>query len=71
MESKKEVGGVAIVLAAFCILASVLGAISLEEIISHLNKWQKGGYAIAAGVFIAMSAVILNQILSFFQNEKS
>lgn len=69
MESKNKAGGIAIILAAFCIFASVAGAFSLQAILPQLNKWQKGGYAIAAGIFIAFAAVVVNQIISFFQEE--
>ena len=69
MKHKQRVSGVAFILIAVCILGSVAAALSLQEILPHLNRWQKGGYAIVAGIFIAMAAVIVNEMLAFFQNE--
>jgi hypothetical protein len=69
MESSKKVNGTALLLIAFTMLASIAGAFSLKQIIPHLNKWQIGGYAIAAGVFIALTTVIIMQIISFFSAE--
>ncbi len=69
MESKNQANGLAILLIAFCVLASVAGAFSLEEILPNLHGWQAGAYAAAAGIFIALTAVILTQILSFFATE--
>lgn len=69
MEKKHRAGSVTFVLIAVCILGSIAASFSLQEILPHLNKWQKGGYAIVGGIFIAMAAVILNEMLAFFQNE--
>ena len=69
MEEKNKVGGIAFVLMAVCIIGTIAASISLQEIIPHLNKWQKGGYAIVGGIFIAATVVILNQMLSFFRSE--
>jgi hypothetical protein len=69
VESKNKVSGVAIFLIAFSVLTSIAGAFSLEQIIPHLKGWQAGAYAGAAGIFIALTAVILVQILSFFATE--
>lgn len=69
MEHKHRVSSVAFILIAVCILGSVAASLSLQEIIPHLNKWQKVGYAVVGGIFIAVSAVIVNEILAFFQNE--
>ncbi len=69
MEHKHKISGIVFILVAVCILGSVAASLSLREIIPHLNRWQKGGYAIVGGIFIALSAVILNEILSFFQSE--
>lgn len=69
MESKNKANGTAIILLAFSFLATVAGAFSLEQLAPHLNKWQVGGYAVVAGVFIALAAVIIAQILAFFRAE--
>ena len=69
MESKNQASGVAFVLGALCIVASIAGAFSLQEIVLQINKWQKVGYAAVAGVFIALAVVILNQVISFFSHE--
>ena len=69
MEQKNRVSSVTFILIAVCILGSVAASISIQEILPHLNKWQKAGYAIVGGIFIAMAAVIVNEMLSFFQNE--
>jgi hypothetical protein len=69
MESKNRVNGSAIFLIAFSVLTSIAGAFSLQQLVPHLNRWQVACYAIAAGVFIALTAVILTQILKFFSAE--
>lgn len=69
MEKKHKVGSVTIILFLVCILGAIAASISVQEILPHLNRWQKGGYAIVGGIFIAMAAVIVNEMLSFFQNE--
>lgn len=69
MEQKHRISSVAFILFAVCILGSVAASVSLQDILPHLNKWQKGGYAIVGGIFIAMAAVIVNELLAFFQSE--
>jgi hypothetical protein len=69
MKQEHRVSGVTLILIAVCILGSVAASFSLQEIIPRLNKWQMGGYAIVGGIFIAMVAVIANEMLKFFQNE--
>jgi len=69
MEHKHKVSSVAFILIAVCILGSVAASLSLQEMIPHLNKWQKVGYAVVGGIFIAMAAVIVNEMSAFFRNE--
>ena len=69
MESKNTANGTAFILVAFTLLAAIAGAFSLEQIIPHLNRWQIASYAIVAGIFIAVSDIILVQILKFFTAE--
>ncbi len=69
MESKNQANGLAILLIVFCILVSILGALSLQQIMPHLAGWQAGAYAAAAGIFIALTLIIVTQILSFFASE--
>ncbi len=70
MEYKQRVSSATFILFAVSILGSVAASFSILEIISHLNKWQKAGYAVVGGIFIAMAVVIANELLAFFQNEK-
>jgi hypothetical protein len=69
MEKKHRVGSITFILLLVCIGGSIAASFSVREILPHLNKWQKGGYAIVGGIFIAMAVVILNEMLSFFQND--
>ncbi len=69
MEKKHKAGGITFILFLVCILGTIAASVSVQEILPHLNKWQKGGYAIVGGIFIAMAAVIVNEMMSFFQSE--
>jgi hypothetical protein len=69
VESNNKANGTAIILIAFSILTSIAGAFSLTHLLPLLNRWQIAGYAIVAGIFIAVTAVILTQILRFFAAE--
>ena len=69
MEKKHSISGVVFILLGICIIGSVAGSLSLQEIVHHQNKWQSGGYAIVGGIFIALAVVIVNEILKFFQGE--
>ncbi len=69
MEHRNQISSVTFVLFAICILGSVAASISIQDILPHINKWQKAGYAIVGGVFIGMAAVIANELLSFFRSE--
>ncbi len=69
MEEKNRVSGVTLILIAVCILGSVAASLTAHEIIPRLNRWQAGGYAIVGGIFIAIAAVIVNEILTFFRSE--
>lgn len=55
-----------IIVAAVCIGMAVAGGLSMHHLISSLNGWQAAGYALIGGLFIALSAVIINKIISFF-----
>ncbi len=69
MERKHSISGIVFILLGICIIGSVAGSLSLQQLIHHQNKWQSGGYAIVGGLFIALAAVIVNEILSFFRSE--
>ncbi len=69
MERKHSISGIVFILLGICIIGSVAGSLSLQQLIHHQNKWQSGGYAIVGGIFIALAAVIVNEILSFFRSE--
>ena len=68
MENKRSISGIVFILLGICIVGSVAGSLSLQEIIHHQNKWQSGGYAIVGGIFIALAVVIVNEILGFFKS---
>ncbi len=69
MEQKHKISGISLILIAISLIGSVAASFSVHEIIRSLNKWQAGGYAIVGGIFIAMAAVIANEMLSFFRSE--
>lgn len=67
MDPKKEEANiVSIIVSVFCIVMGAAGGISMQHIISHINGWQAAAYAIVAGIFVAIAAVMLDRILSFF-----
>ncbi len=53
-----------VVLMIFCVLAGVGGGFSLKEVISQIAGWQALVYAVGAGIFIALSTVLFNLVLS-------
>ena len=69
MEQKKEADLKSIIVGVVCIIMAAAGGISLHSIISHLNGWQAAGYVLVGGIFIALVAVIINEILSFFSGD--
>jgi hypothetical protein len=69
MEQKKRAILTPLIVGAVCIIMAVAGGISMRRMISHLNGWQAAGYVLVEGIFIALVAVILNQILSFFHDD--
>lgn len=66
MKPENEANLTSLVVGAVCIIMGAAAGISLHEIVSRLSGWQDAGYVLVAGIFIALTAVILNQILSFF-----
>lgn len=69
MNPKNEANLTSLIIGAVCIIMGTAAGISMREIVSRLNGWQDAGYVLAAGIFIALTAAILNQILSFFFDE--
>ncbi len=69
VEPKRAANFVSLIVGAVCIIMGVAAGISLHEIISRLNGWQALGYVLVSGIFIALVAVILNQIISFFNDD--
>jgi hypothetical protein len=69
VEPKKEAGINSVIVGAVCIIMGAAAGISLHDIISRLTGWQALGYVLVAGVFIALVAVIVNQILSSLYDE--
>lgn len=66
MKTKNEANFTSLIVGGVCILMGAAAGISLHEIVSRLSGWQDAGYVLVAGIFIALTAAILNQILSFF-----
>ena len=66
MNRNKEANFKAIIVSAICIIMAAAGSLSMLRIISRLNGWQAAGYALVGGIFIALFAVILIKIFSFF-----
>jgi hypothetical protein len=53
-----------VVAVLFTIVAGVAAGTGLSSLVSRLNGWAAAGYAIVAAIFIAISVVILMQIMS-------
>lgn len=66
MNQKREANLTAIIVSAVCVIMAATGGLSMVHIISRLNGWQAAGYALVGGIFIALFAVILIKIFSFF-----
>ncbi len=66
MSNNKEASLTSIIVAVVCVIMAVAGGLSMYHIISHLNGWQAAGYALVGGIFIALFAVMINKIISFF-----
>jgi len=69
MKPKNEANITTLIVSLVCIIMAAAAAISLHPIVSHLNGWQGVGYVLVAGIFIALTGVIVNQILSFFYDD--
>jgi multisubunit Na+/H+ antiporter MnhG subunit len=69
MEQKKRANLTPLIVGAVCIILAAAGGIRMHHMISRLNGWQAAGYALVEGIFIALVAAILNEILSFFSGE--
>jgi hypothetical protein len=69
LEPNKEVNATSFSIGAVIIIMGVAASVSLHSILSHLNPWQAAGYALVAGIFIALVAAILNAMLSFFYDD--
>ncbi len=66
MNHNKEANLTSIIVGVICIIMAVAGGLSMFHIISRLNGWQAAGYALVGGICIALFAVIINKIISFF-----
>ncbi len=64
MKSKNEPSFMTVVALLFCIVTSVAAGTGLAKLAPELNGWAAAGYAITAAIFIAISVVILMQIMS-------
>ncbi len=69
MEQNRRADLKALIVGAVCIIMAAAGGIGMYHMISRLNGWQAAGYALVEGIFIALVAAIVNQILSFFSGE--
>ncbi len=58
-----------ILLAAFAILGSFGGGISMVHMVEEHGKWALVGYTVAGGLFIAISTLVIRQILGFLQDK--
>ncbi len=66
MKSKNEADMTALIVGAVCIVMGIAAGIRLREIVSSLNGWQDLGYVLVAGIFIGLTAAIVDRILKFF-----
>lgn len=69
MESYNRDSWVSLVAILFTVLAALGGGFSLQAMMPHIHMWQAPIYAVVGGIFIAISDVILVQVLSSFQNK--
>lgn len=56
-----------IIVAAFCILASFGGGLTVQSTLSKHSRWILPFYGLFAGIFLAISAVILSYVLTSFK----
>ena len=63
MESKSSLNWVTIVVGLFCLLGSFGAGRNIQWLIHRINGFQAVGYALVGGIFIAISAVVLTQVL--------
>lgn len=63
MKSENDLGGESIIVMLFCLLASFGAGYSLKGIVSGISGWQALAFAVGAGIFTAISAVLLYQFL--------
>lgn len=69
MQPKTEANVVSLIVGAVCIVMGAAAGISLHKIVSCLSGWQAAAYALVGGIFIALFAVILIQVLTFFYDD--
>lgn len=59
-----------IILAMFCIVAALGGGVIVRNILHDYGAWKAVGYGAAAGIFIAVFAIILMQVLSSLREQQ-
>ncbi len=64
VKSKNEPSLMTVVALLFCVITSVAAGTGLARLAPELNGWAAASYAIIAAIFIAISVVILVQIMS-------
>ena len=69
MGSTNEANWISIAVGAVCLVLAIAAGIRLGRIVSGLSSWQSVAYALVAGIFIAIIAVMADRILkSFFED---
>jgi hypothetical protein len=68
MESKNRDSWISIVVLIFTLAAVLGGGFSLSHMMRHIQTWQAPLYAIVGGIFIAITDIILVQVLSSYQD---
>jgi hypothetical protein len=68
MEQKDEPGFRSVIVTLFCLAASLGAGFSIQKIVDALTGWQVLLYGLGAGIFIAISVLVLNQALSAFRD---
>jgi len=68
MDSKKQSGNGPVIAGIFCLLSSVLAGNSLADKVEHFNGWQAAGYAVVAGIFIAIATAAILAASSALQD---
>jgi len=69
MKSENDLGAESIIVMLFCLLTSFGAGYSLKGIVSGISGWQALAFAAGAGIFVAISAILLYQFLVSLREE--